>query len=327
MIFLYHILFGCRGEAPFRRNAGRARTSLRAPPSAATRRRTDEFREIIRFFSKSEIFGPLPSFFVGETQEIFLVRFILQRGAYFMTTTNTSEQPLDRSESRFLRSSVDSEQDQPEDLTTPEILPPTNDWIFKLLFGDERHKDNLINLLKSFIALPEEEYELIFLDTHLKPECKHDKLGILDVKVKTKSGKVINIEIQVDPFKDIGKRISFYKSKLIVGQIAESQEYDAIQDVLCICIFKKAIFPKVKEYVNRFQFMNPANGLLFAGIPEIVYTADPKNTKIVLRPIFARFTSFREDTRGERRERRVGMAAIFPLTKQRGVRDDSAKKP
>jgi hypothetical protein len=26
------------------------------------------------------------------------------------------------------------------------ILPPTDDWIFKLLFGDERHKSNLIAL-------------------------------------------------------------------------------------------------------------------------------------------------------------------------------------
>jgi len=126
---------------------------------------------------------------------------------------------------------------QPEDLTTPEILPPTNDWIFKLLFGDERNKDNLINLLKAFIKMPQEEYELIFLDTHLKPEFTKDKLGILDVKVKTKSGRIINIEVQVNPQKHIGKRISFYKSKLIVGQIAESQHYEAIQDVICICIF------------------------------------------------------------------------------------------
>ena len=28
-----------------------------------------------------------------------------------------------------------------------EILPPTNDWIFKLLFGDERNKSMLVNLL------------------------------------------------------------------------------------------------------------------------------------------------------------------------------------
>ena len=43
-----------------------------------------------------------------------------------------------------------------------EILPPTDDWIFKLLFGDERNKSILIDLLKSFVELPEEEYELTF---------------------------------------------------------------------------------------------------------------------------------------------------------------------
>jgi len=78
-----------------------------------------------------------------------------------------------------------------------EVLSPVNDWIFKLLFGDERRKDMLINLLKIFIELPEEEYELTFLDTHLKPETEGDKLGILDVKVRTKSGKIFDIEIQV----------------------------------------------------------------------------------------------------------------------------------
>jgi len=36
-----------------------------------------------------------------------------------------------------------------------DILSPVNDWIFKLLFGDERHKDMLINLLKIFVELPD----------------------------------------------------------------------------------------------------------------------------------------------------------------------------
>ena len=30
-------------------------------------------------------------------------------------------------------------------------MPPTNDWVFKLLFGDERNKSMLIDLLKSFV--------------------------------------------------------------------------------------------------------------------------------------------------------------------------------
>ena len=68
-----------------------------------------------------------------------------------------------------------------------EILSPTDDWIFKLLFGDERNKSILIDLLGSFVELPQEEFELTYLDTYLKPESEDDKLGILDVKVKTKT--------------------------------------------------------------------------------------------------------------------------------------------
>jgi predicted transposase/invertase (TIGR01784 family) len=148
-----------------------------------------------------------------------------------------------------------------------DILPPTDDWIFKLLFGDERNKSMLINLLKSFVELPDEEYELTFPDTHLKPEAEEDKMGILDVKVRTKTGKIINIEIQVNPVRNIGKRLSFYKSKLITEQIAKSEHYNVIQRVICICITGQELFARVKNYLNSFRFFIPVNGLCFLGIP------------------------------------------------------------
>ena len=68
------------------------------------------------------------------------------------------------------------------------VLPPTSDFVFKLLFGDERNKSALIGLLRALVDLPSEECELTFLDTHLKREFKGDKLGILDVRVRTTSG-------------------------------------------------------------------------------------------------------------------------------------------
>ena len=155
-----------------------------------------------------------------------------------------------------------------------DILPPTDDWIFKLLFGDERNKSILIDLLKSFVELPEEEYELTFLDTFLKPEAEDDKLGIVDVKVQTKTGKIINIEIQVNPVKNIGKRLSFYKSKLIVEQISKNEYYNTIQKVICICITSYKLFAGVKDYLNRFRFFNQKNGLCFEDIPEEILTLE-----------------------------------------------------
>jgi len=143
-----------------------------------------------------------------------------------------------------------------------------------LLFGDERNKSLLIDLLKSFVELPEEEYELTFMDTHLKPEAEDDKLGIIDVKVRTKTGKIIDIEIQVNPTKNIGKRLSFYKSMLIVEQIAKSEHYDVIQRVICICITNFILFPEEKDYLNNFRFINQKNGLCFNDIPEEIYTIE-----------------------------------------------------
>jgi predicted transposase/invertase (TIGR01784 family) len=156
----------------------------------------------------------------------------------------------------------------------PDILPPTSDFVFKMLFGDERNKSMLMDFLKSFLELPDAEYELTFLDPHIKPEYNGDKLGILDVKVSTKTGKVIDIEIQVNPVLDIGKRLSFYKSKLIVEQIGKSEPYTVIQQVICICIVDYTLFSGITEHLNTFRFYNPANGLYFKEIPEEIHTIE-----------------------------------------------------
>jgi predicted transposase/invertase (TIGR01784 family) len=156
----------------------------------------------------------------------------------------------------------------------PKILPPSDDIVFKMLFGDERNKSLLVGLLSSFLELPDEEYDIIFTDPHLKPETKDDKLGILDVRIKTKTGKIINIEIQVDVYVNIGERISFYKSKLIQEQIGWGQHYDIIKKVICVCILEYVLFPRVKDYINGFKFTNPKNRLEFDQIPEEVYTIE-----------------------------------------------------
>jgi predicted transposase/invertase (TIGR01784 family) len=153
------------------------------------------------------------------------------------------------------------------------ILPPTDDWIFKLLFGDERNKSMLADMLSSFLDLPE-KYEITILDTALKPETEEDKLGIVDVKLRIDDDNLIDIEIQVHPVKNIGRRLSFYKSKMIVEQIGKREMYDVIQKVICVCITDYELFPGIGGYLNRFRFYNPENGLCFEDIPEEVCTLE-----------------------------------------------------
>jgi predicted transposase/invertase (TIGR01784 family) len=94
------------------------------------------------------------------------------------------------------------------------------------------------------------------------------------VKVRTKNGKIFNIEIQINPVKNIGKRLSFYKSKLIVEQIGKGELYSVIQKVICICITDYELFPGTGNYLNNFRFYNRKNRLCFEDIPEEVYTLE-----------------------------------------------------
>jgi predicted transposase/invertase (TIGR01784 family) len=78
------------------------------------------------------------------------------------------------------------------------ILPVKSDVIFRIFFTDERNIEFLTDFLKSALSIPAEEYdEVVIVDPHLIREYPKDKLGIIDVKLKTVSGKTVHIEIQV----------------------------------------------------------------------------------------------------------------------------------
>jgi predicted transposase/invertase (TIGR01784 family) len=82
--------------------------------------------------------------------------------------------------------------------------------------GTENSKEILTDFLLVVLNLSPDEYDDITVQNpFLLQEYKGDKLGILDVKLKLKSGKILNIEVQVDPMPFMESRILFYVSKLI----------------------------------------------------------------------------------------------------------------
>ncbi|MDR1627458.1 MAG: Rpn family recombination-promoting nuclease/putative transposase, partial [Oscillospiraceae bacterium] len=103
---------------------------------------------------------------------------------------------------------------------TQKLYSATNDHIFKMVFGDEKNIDILSAFLKTVLDIPEEDYEEIKIcDPIFKTEIKDDKIGILDVKVKTKSGKIIDVEMQVAHQGFMEERVLYYISKMISEQL------------------------------------------------------------------------------------------------------------
>ena len=151
------------------------------------------------------------------------------------------------------------------------FLPVKSDIIFRLFYADERNIEFLISLLKSILRLPEGDYnEIEIADPHLLREFEGDKLGIIDVKLYTKTRKVIHIEIQlkVTP-NELQKRILLYDAKLISEQVKSGDGYDVIKKVVSIIIADEDLIEDSKEYHHRFTLYDSNAGVEFSDILEI----------------------------------------------------------
>ena len=161
------------------------------------------------------------------------------------------------------------------------FLSPKSDLIFKLLFGDSRSIDLLTDFLKSVLRLPADEYEEVsIVDPHLLRENEGDKLGILDVKVKTKSKKIIDIEIQVLPTPQLKQRVVFYSSKMVTEQVGIGENYQSIKRVISIIITDYTLIPDSSKYHHRFVLYDPENCVEFTDIVEVNTLEIPKLPEI-----------------------------------------------
>jgi predicted transposase/invertase (TIGR01784 family) len=158
-----------------------------------------------------------------------------------------------------------------------DILLPRSDLVFKLIFGDARNTDILAGFLQAVLDLPVEEYgEISIVDPNLRQESEDDKLGILDVLITTKSGKIINVEIQVERIPQMRERVIFYTSKLVTQQIKKSEAYRTIKRVVCIVITNHVLIPENGDYHNRFTLYDPKTKTQLTELLEIDSLELPK---------------------------------------------------
>jgi len=149
-------------------------------------------------------------------------------------------------------------------------LPVKSDVIFRLFFADERNIEFLTEFLKSVLQLPEDDYEEIEIsDPHLLREFDGDKLAIIDVKLRTKSKKIIHIEIQLKVSSEFKERIIYYSSKLITEQIGSGKDYDVIKKVISIVITEEELIENSKKYHHRFVLTDTETGIVFSDLMEI----------------------------------------------------------
>lgn len=156
------------------------------------------------------------------------------------------------------------------------LMSPKIDFVFKLIFGDEKHKDLLIAFLSAVLGLPESEFEEIsIINSELLREFAEDKKGILDVRAKTKLGKQIDIEIQILPTEFMPERTMFYWSKMYLSQVKPGDTYDKLMKCITINIVDFKCVP-INKLHTKYHLTEDKTGYMLTDILEVHFLELPK---------------------------------------------------
>ena len=115
-----------------------------------------------------------------------------------------------------------------------EMLPLSNDYVFKRIFGKGGNEKILKSLLEAILKINIQKIEI--KNPEIPKESIEEKLSILDIKAEINENTIIDIELQVGNTTAIERRLVVYNAKLIAGEIKVSEKYQTAKDTIVICI-------------------------------------------------------------------------------------------
>jgi predicted transposase/invertase (TIGR01784 family) len=110
-------------------------------------------------------------------------------------------------------------------------------------------------------------------------ETLDDKLSILDIKARDRSGRQFHVEMQMLADCYFPKRIVYYWSRFHQQQLHEGDDYGTLQPTVSICFVNSQLFPKITAYHLPFQLWNPEHQVVLTSDLAIHLIELPKFTK------------------------------------------------
>ena len=156
------------------------------------------------------------------------------------------------------------------------FISPLNDVVFSHVFGDQRNIQNTRNFLSALLKIPKEDYEhLTVKNSVMKPASVHGKTSIVDILLQTKSGRFIQIELQVEKESNFRGRILHYAAQIFSRQLRKGSNYGKLHQVISIVICDHILLEDEDNYFNVFELRNARNKL-FTDLLQVVILELPK---------------------------------------------------
>ena len=131
---------------------------------------------------------------------------------------------------------------QLKNLKEVDMLPLSNDYVFKRIFGKGGNERILKSLLEAILKIHIQKIEI--KNPEIPKETIDEKLSILDIRAEINEDTIIDIEMQVGNTTAIDRRLVVYNAKLIAGDIKVSEEYSKAKDTIVICILNDNVLKR-----------------------------------------------------------------------------------
>ncbi|AIW89005.1 hypothetical protein JO41_03625 [Treponema sp. OMZ 838] len=124
-----------------------------------------------------------------------------------------------------------------------------NDYAFKKLFGTEENKDIMIEFLSLVTLLSKDDFDDVRIENSEQiPRFYNDKTGRLDIKIRLRDGRKIDVEMQNTYFDYYPKRSIFYCSKLIHEHFMSGFQYAQLKKCIAINVLNSPFKLSEKIY-------------------------------------------------------------------------------
>ena len=177
------------------------------------------------------------------------------------------------------------------------LLDPKIDFVFKKIFGSEKHPRVLISFLNAILKPINPISNVEIRNSDLEKEFLDDKFSRLDIKAITNKNEIINIEIQLKipfghlvndipslPFQEhpllkneynMIKRSLYYWSKMYEEQLNEGDDYSKLERTICINILNFKYLDN-NRFHNGYRLKEIETNEELTNIQEIHFIEIPK---------------------------------------------------
>lgn len=173
-----------------------------------------------------------------------------------------------------------------------DILPPSDDRVFKLILTSPEAKPGLMDLISAIIRRPVAGVEI--RNNELPPADTEEKAERFDVNCRIDDGSQVDLEMQASRIQEdsdgkhqnlIGKSI-YYLCDLHSSQPSKGvRRYDKLARTYQVTFCSYTVFPNRTDYVNSFSMRHDGDNELLSDAVHVVYVELSKLNEIMKKAV------------------------------------------